>query len=133
MTYLKSLADTENNIDTAINGSFSLTSDELIGFFEDYSTFAVAGQGPGDAKVFFELRNTQLTGEGTIGFVEHVLGSNGDLGASDLLCCRKIDGGRSNHDLGFLVNLGIVQSLNDLSHDLSRTVPVKYGMSSRST
>lgn len=78
LTLLQTLANAQNDAETAVNGSLGLAGDKLVVLLEDDPTLRVAEDGPGDASVL-ELIDGDLTGEGAVGLVVDVL--SGDLEA----------------------------------------------------
>lgn len=95
----------------------------LIGLLQDDTALAVANDNPVDVGVG-KLLNGDLTGEGTVGLVEDVLGGNTDLGVGELAGQSEVQSRRRDDDLGVGVELGGVEVLDDAGDALLHTVPV---------
>jgi len=121
---LEGLTAAQNDVDAAVNGSLGLVGDEGVGLLEDDTALAVAEEGPGDVGVL-ELLDGDLTGEGTVGLVEDVLGSDLDALAGVLAGEEEVEGGRGDDDLGVGVDLGVVEFVDDVLDRLNGAVPVE--------
>jgi hypothetical protein len=120
LSLLEGLANAENNAEAVVEGGLGLGSDEVVGLLEDDTTLRVTGQGPGDVGLL-ELAGRDLTGEGTVGLVEDVLGSDLETGAEVLTGEEKVEGRRGDDDLCKLLAFGhtLVQCLHtDVGVDL---------------
>ena len=104
LSLLKSLANAQNNAEAVVKGGLGLGSNEVVGLLEDDTALRVTGQGPGDVGLL-ELRGRDLTGEGTVGLVEDVLGSDLETGAEVLTGEEQVEGRRGNDDLCRLVSI----------------------------
>ena len=150
MTYLKSLSDAEDDRDTTFNGSLGLAGNELCGWLafalwegvgsagsegncgdtnlisllEDDTTLAVTDDSPVDLSIL-ELLNTDLSGEGTVGLVVDVLGSNTDLRVGELAGQGEVEGGGRDDDLSGLIELGGIEVVHDVGDALGNTVPAR--------
>ena len=144
--YLKRLTDAEDDLETTVDGSLDLAGNELIVFFnqrsclscrwkwksprrtylvrllQDDTTLAVTDDGPVDLGVA-QLLDGDLTGEGTVGLVEDVLGGDTDLGVGQLAGQGEVEGGGRDDDLGGLVQLGGVEVVDDGGDALGSAVP----------
>ena len=120
---LKSLANAEDDVDAAVESSLGLVGDEGVGLLEDDAALAVAEEGPGDVGVL-ELGDGDLTGEGTVGLVEDVLGGNLNTLAGVLAGEEEVEGGRGDDDLGVGVDLGVVELVDNVGDRLNGAVPV---------
>lgn len=78
--------------------------------------------GPVDLGVA-QLLDGDLTGEGTVGLVEDVLGGDTDLGVGQLAGQGEVEGGGRDDDLGGLVQLGGVEVVDDGGDALGSAVP----------
>jgi hypothetical protein len=107
LSLLEGLANAENNAEAVVEGGLGLGSDEVVGLLEDDTTLRVTGQGPGDVGLL-ELAGRDLTGEGTVGLVEDVLGSDLETGAEVLTGEEKVEGRRGDDDLCKLLASGHV-------------------------
>lgn len=94
----------------------------LVRLLQDDTALGVTDDNPVDLGVA-ELLNADLTGEGTVGLVEDVLGSNADLGVGQAAGEGEVEGGRRDDDLGVRVELGGVEVLHDAGDALLHTVP----------
>ena len=123
---LEGLADAEDDVDAAVDGSLGLLSDEVVGLLEDDTALGVADERPGDVGVL-ELGDGDLASEGTVGLVEDVLGGNLNALASVLAGEEEVEGGRRDDDLGVGVDLGVVELVDDVLDRLNGAVPVRRG------
>lgn len=121
---LEGLTAAQDDVDAAVKGSLGLVGDEGVGLLEDDAALAVAEKGPGDVGVL-ELRNGDLAGEGTVGLVEDVLGSDLDALAGVLAGEEEVEGGRGDDDLGVGVDLGVVELVDNVLDRLNGAVPVR--------
>lgn len=110
LSLLKGLANAENNAESVVERSLSLGGDEVVGLLEDDTALRVTGQGPGDVGLL-ELAGRDLTGEGTVGLVEDVLGSDLEAGAEVLAGEEKVESRRGNDDLCRLLALSLLCTL----------------------
>lgn len=145
--YLKRLTDAEDDLEATVDGSLDLAGNELVVFFNQHSclsgrwkwkwtlprtylvrllqddtTLAVTDDGPVDLGVA-QLLDGDLTGEGTVGLVEDVLGGDTDLGVGQLAGQGEVEGGGRDDDLGGLVQLGGVEVVDDGGDALGSAVP----------
>lgn len=98
LALLERLAAAPDDADAVVGGVLGLGGDDLVGLAEDGAALAVAKNGPVDAGVL-ELVGAGLTGEGTVGLVEDILGSNGDLLLQGLTGSQQVDGRGSDNGL----------------------------------
>jgi hypothetical protein len=92
------LSAAEDNTNSTIESSLGLGGNKLVVFLEDNTTLGVAKKGPGDVTIL-ELIDWDLSGEGTIGLVENILGCNFEAGLKMFTSEEKIECRRSNYDL----------------------------------
>lgn len=123
LALLEGLTAAEDDADAAVNGGLGLVGDEGVGLLEDDAALAVAEEGPGDVGVL-ELGDGDLTGEGTVGLVEDVLGGNLNTLAGVLAGEEEVEGGRGDDDLGVGVDLGVVELVDNVGDRLNGAVPV---------
>ena len=123
---LEGLADAEDDVDAAVDGSLGLLGDEVVGLLEDDTALGVADEGPGDVGVL-ELGDGDLAGEGTVGLVEDVLGGDLNALAGVLAGEEEVEGGRGDDDLSVGVDLGVVELVDDVLDRLNGAVPVRVG------
>lgn len=95
----------------------------LVGLLQDDTALAVANDNPVNLGVL-QLLDADLAGEGTVGLVEDVLGSDADLGVGQAAGEGEVEGGGRDDDLGVGVELGGVEVVHDVGDALSNTVPV---------
>jgi hypothetical protein len=107
LSLLEGLANAENNAEAVVEGGLGLGSDEVVGLLEDDTTLRVTGQSPGDVGLL-ELAGRDLTGEGTVGLVEDVLGGDLESGAEMLTGEEEVEGRRGNDDLCKLLGLNSI-------------------------
>jgi hypothetical protein len=94
------------------------------------SALTVADKSPGDL-VVIELLNAQLTGEGAIGLVVHVLGRDGDRRVGKLAGEGEVDGRRGNDDLGGGIALCVVDVGHDGLDGVGDSIPARTKVSVR--
>lgn len=112
LSLLEGLTNAENNTESVVEGGLGLGGDEVVGLLEDNTALRVTGQSPGDVGLL-ELAGRYLTGEGTVGLVEDVLGSDLEAGAEVLTGEEKVESRRGNDDLCRLLALDLIrQSCN---------------------
>ena len=126
LALLEGLTAAEDDADAAVNGGLGLVGDEGVGLLEDDAALAVAEEGPGDVGVL-ELGDGDLTGEGTVGLVEDVLGGDLNALAGVLAGEEEVEGGRGDDDLSVGVDLGVVELVDDVLDRLNGAVPVRGG------
>jgi hypothetical protein len=97
VTLLKGLANAENNAKTVIKSKLGLVSNKLVRLLDDGTALRVAENDPLGANIL-NLLNRDLTGKGTAGLVESVLGSNGDSGSLQVLLGPQKVGSRRRDD-----------------------------------
>lgn len=107
LSLLEGLANAENNTESVVESGLGLGGNEVIGLLEDDTTLGVTGQSPGDVGLL-KLAGRDLTGEGTVGLVEDVLGSDLETRAEVLTGEEKVEGRRGNDDLCKLSALDLV-------------------------
>lgn len=98
LALLERLTAAPDDADAVVGGVLGLGGDGLVGLAEDGAALAVAQDGPVDIGVL-ELVGAGLTGEGTVGLVEDVLGSDGDLLLQGLAGSQQVDGRGSDNGL----------------------------------
>jgi hypothetical protein len=98
LTLLERLAAAKNDTDTALKSGLGLGGDKLVVFLEDHATLGVANEGPGDGRVF-ELVDGDLAGEGSVGLVEDILGSDLKAGAEVLAGEEEVERWWGNNNL----------------------------------
>lgn len=70
-----------------------------------------------------ELLNADLSGEGTVGLVVDILGSNANLGVGELAGQGEVQGRGGDDNLGGVIELGGIEVVHDVGDALSNTVP----------
>lgn len=98
LTLLERLAAAPDYADAVVGSVLGLGCDNLVRLAENGPPFAVAQDRPGDVAVK-ELRDGQLTGEGTVGLVVDVLRGDGNLLAQRLTDGDEVEGWWGNNDL----------------------------------
>lgn len=98
LTHLQTLAAAPDDAEAILSGVLGLGRDNIIRLVEECTALRVAKDGPGNVAVR-ELRHGDLAGEGTVGLVEDVLGSNLDLGSEKLTSEEEVEGRRSDDNL----------------------------------
>lgn len=99
LALLEGLAAAPDDADAVLDGVLGLGGDGLVRLLEDGAALRVAQDGPVDVGVL-ELLDGDLTGEGTVGLVVDVLGSDLDgLLLQVLTDGQEVEGGRSNDGL----------------------------------
>ena len=89
-------------------------------------------QCPRDVAVL-QLCYRDLTSEGTVGFVEDILGCNLDVGRKVLTSEEKVQTGRCDDNFGIRVELGCGQVVDDLFDGLDRPIPTFVALSVESS
>lgn len=96
LALLQGLAAAPDDADAVLDGVLGLGGDGLVRLLEDGAALRVAQDGPVDVGVL-ELLDGDLTGEGTVGLVVDVLGSDLDgLLLQVLTDGQEVESGRSN-------------------------------------
>lgn len=98
LTLLERLAAAPDDADAVVGSVLGLGSDNLVRLAENGPSLAVTQDRPGDVAVK-ELRDGQLTSEGTVGLVVDVLRGDGDLLAQRLTDGDEVEGWWGNNDL----------------------------------
>lgn len=98
LALLEGLAAAPDDADAVLGGVLGLVGDDLVGLLEDGAALRVAEDGPVDLAVE-ELRDGQLAGEGAVGLVKDVLGSDTNLGAQGVADEDQVDGAGGDDDL----------------------------------
>lgn len=96
----------------------------LVRLLENHTTLAVTQDRPVDLSIL-QLLDTDFTGEGTIGLVEHVLGRDTQLLVGKLAGEGQVQRGRRDDDLRVGVKVGGVEVVDDGGDTVRNTVPVE--------
>lgn len=87
----------------------------------------MANDDPVDLGVL-ELLNADLTGEGTVGLVEDILGGDANLGVGEAAGEGEVQGWRGDNDLSGGVELGGIEVVDDTGDALGNTVPTFWSI-----
>jgi hypothetical protein len=122
LALLKGLATAPDDANAAIGGVLGLGGDDGVRVAEVGAALGVAQDGPGDVAVL-ELGDRDLAGEGAVGLVEDVLGSDFDARAEVLADQEEVERWRGDDNLGVGVQLSLVQVLDNGLDGLDVTIP----------